>query len=84
MNFYIGKWDRYYHSQVIIIDGLIGETLWRKNNSFGEFTSPLTLQMKKKMINIKIVFYINNVVKQLKVFIRIVHGIGLQDGEISK
>ncbi len=29
MNFYIGKWDRYYHSQVIIIDGLTGETLWR-------------------------------------------------------
>jgi len=85
---FLGKWDQYDYSQIIIIDGLAGEILWKKNNSFGEFTSPLALQMKKINKYQDSFIYQQRGQRTEDVYLNtssiLVHGIGLQDGEISK
>jgi hypothetical protein len=72
---------------VIIVDGLTGETLWSKNNSFGEFTSPLTLQMKRNDKYQDAFLYRQRGQTTGSVHFNsssiLFHGIGLQDGEIS-
>jgi len=74
------------YSQVIIIDGLTGETLWTKNNSFGEFTSPLTLQMKNNGKYQDAFIYRQRGQTSESIDFNpssiLFHGIGLQDGEI--
>ncbi len=83
-----GKWDQYTYSQVIILDGLTGEILWRKNNSFGEFTSVLTLQMKKNDEYQDAFIYRQRGRTSENIHFNsssiLFHGIGLQDGEISQ
>ena len=75
-----------FHKQVV--DGLTGETLWNRNNSFGEFTSPLTLQMKNNGIYQDSFIYhqrgqiTENIYSNISS--RLFHGIGFQDGEISR
>jgi hypothetical protein len=70
----------------MIIDGLTGETLWTKNNSFGEFTSPLTLQMKKNGKYQDAFIYRQRGQTSESIDFNpssiLFHGIGLQDGEI--
>ncbi len=86
--YFLGEWDRYDYSQVLIIDGLTGETLWRKNNSFGEFSSPLTLQMGKNRKYQDSFIYRQRGLTNEQIHSNtssiLFHGIGLQDGEISK
>jgi hypothetical protein len=76
------------YNQVIIIDGLTGETLWTKNNSFEEFTSPLTLQMKKNGKYQDAFIYRQRGQTSESIDFNpssiLFHGIGLQDGEISQ
>lgn len=89
-NFYkfLGEWDRYHYSEVIIIDGLTGEILWKKTNSYGEFTSSLTLQMKKNNKYQDRFLYQQRGQTTEGIYSNIsrilLHGIGIQDGEISK
>ncbi|CAF0763244.1 unnamed protein product [Adineta ricciae] len=83
-----GEWDRYNYSEVVIIDGLTGETIWKKRNQFGEFTAPLTLQMKNNGKYQDSFIYRQRGQKSEGVpsntSLILFHGIGLQDGEISK
>ncbi|CAF1267823.1 unnamed protein product [Adineta steineri] len=83
-----GEWDRYDYSQVLVIDGLTGETIWTRNNTFGEFTAPLTLQMKKKSKYQDSFIYRQRGQTTEREYSNasaiLIHGIGLQDGEISK
>lgn len=73
---------------MMIIDGLNGETVWRKKSSWNEFSSPLTVELK-----------INGARRDGFVFRQrgetkestavqgssvLFHGIGLQDGEIRR
>ncbi|CAF2112905.1 unnamed protein product [Rotaria magnacalcarata] len=85
-----GEWDRYDYSETLVIDGLTGETLWKKTSTFSEFTSPLTLQMTKhgeyqdsfiyrQRGETAEKFYSNTTTSSI-----LFHGIGLQDGEIHK
>jgi hypothetical protein len=81
---FLGEWEKYDYSQVVILDGLTGETIWSKSNSYGEFTSPLSLQMRKNGRYQDGFIYrqrgqINSNTSSI-----LFHGIGLQDGEISK
>lgn len=73
---------------MIVIDGLTGETLWKRNNSYGEFTSPLTLQMKNNEIYQDSFIYQQRgqttESKQSNTSSILLHGIGIQDGEITK
>lgn len=81
-----GQWDRYNYSQVIIIDGFTGETLWRRNNTFGEFSAPLTLQMTKHGKYQDSFIYRQRGETGEKTSSNtssiLFHGIGLQDGEV--
>ncbi|CAF2979255.1 unnamed protein product [Rotaria sp. Silwood2] len=83
-----GEWDRYDYSKVLIIDGLTGETIWIKNNTFGEFSSPLTLQMTNNGKYQDSFIYRQRGQTFEKIHSNtssiLFHGIGLQDGEIYK
>lgn len=72
----------------MIIDGLTGETIWSKNNSFGEFSAPLTLQMTKNGKYQDSFIYRQRGLTTDRMDSNtssvLFHGIGLQDGEISK
>lgn len=73
---------------MLIIDGLTGETIWKRTHRFGEFTAPLTLQMMNNGKYRDSFIYrqrgqtIEGVT--LNTSSILFHGIGLQDGEISK
>ena len=83
-----GEWDKYDYSLVIVVDGLTGETIWSKNNTFGEFTSPLTLQMTKNGRDRDGFIYRQQGratdSHRSNTSTILFHGVGLQDGEIAK
>ena len=85
---YLGEWDRYNYSEVVIIDGLTGETIWKKRNQFDQLSAPLTLQMKSNGKYLDSFIYRQRGQKSEGVpsntSLILFHGIGLQDGEISK
>ena len=83
-----GEWDKYDYSQVIVVDGLTGDTIWSKNNTFEEFTSPLTLQMMRNGRAHDGFIYRQRGQptdsQRSNASTILFHGVGLQDGEIAK
>ena len=84
----LGEWDRYEYSEVLVIDGLTGETIWKRKNAFGEFTAPLTLQMRRNGKYHDSFIYRQRGQASERASSNassiLFHGIGLQDGEITK
>jgi hypothetical protein len=84
----VGEWNHYDYSEYVILNGFTGQTLWKSNSTFGEFTSPLTLQMNNGEQRYDSFIYRqrgqSQKFKDRNVSSILIHGIGLQQGEMSR
>ncbi|CAF1627233.1 unnamed protein product, partial [Didymodactylos carnosus] len=76
-----GEWDRYNYSITLCLDGLTGNILWSQQSPYIQFGSPLTLQTINKKFDSFMYRQIGWNDTNFYNHDKLLHGIGIQDGE---